>query len=107
MITEATIVQKALDWVQQNKQWTVILCPDGEAVKAVSTALISALPLNIPFSGRTAKLPGGNVSVACVHDDIFIPDGLDVVLIYYGWKTGDSTGGLDKWAKRALHIIRP
>ena len=97
--------QKVVQRIRETGEWVVILCPDHVITRACCTALSCALPAGTAFSGRTARLAKGRVSVVCASEDVFVPLDEPFVTIYIGWKAKDNPGGMDKWQSRALKVI--
>ena len=89
---------------QSRKGWTVILCPSDTVALACARLLSTLIPVGTKFSGRTAALPTGNLSVACASDPVF-PAG-KFALAYIGW--GDDNGEaaeVGQWRSKATEII--
>ena len=82
----------------------VILCPSPESAREAATS-VSVLLGDAPWSGRTAQLPWGKLSVAAVRDPIFVPEEATLYLTYYGW-AGESGPGLAQWQKRSAGMAK-
>lgn len=84
--------------------WVVIVCPDSVVAKACNQAVACSLSPGAAYSGRTARVGAGKVSVATVNDDVFVPDNEPYSVAYIGWKVKDPVG-VSKWQSRASQVI--
>jgi len=87
-------------------EWIVIVCPDFAIAKVCNHAVACSLPPGAAYSGRTARIGAGKVSVVTARDEVFVPDNEPYSVAYIGWKVKDP-GGLSKWQSRASHVIVP
>jgi len=93
-----------LDIQRARKGWLVVLCPTSASALACTQTLASLMPANIKFSGRTALLPSGKLSVACPSDPVFPTE--NFALAFIGWgETGTVTPGVEQWKNKALEIL--
>jgi len=97
--------QRVVQLVLDTGEWIVIICPDQVMTRSCSQALSCALPSGTPFSGRTARLGKGKISVACILDDVFIPPKESYSTVYLGWKPKDNPVGAAKWQSRSSKVI--
>jgi hypothetical protein len=82
--------------------WLVVVCPDDAATQALRRTLAASLPEGVTFSGRTALLDGGRLSVVALDDETFDPDLGDHVL-FRGCGSGDKA---NTWrdGRREMHL---
>lgn len=89
---------------QARKGWLVVLCPT-ERITLICAQLLSVLiPEGTKFSGRTAALPTGNLSVACVKDPVF-PVNESFAVSFIGWVSEDNSAEVSRWRMAALEVI--
>ena len=82
------------------KGWLVALCPSDMVAITCAHILSALVPAGTPFSGRTALLPSGKLSVACVTDPVFPPEKTFAVS-FMGWESTDNTAGAVQWQNKA------
>ena len=98
-------VQRAIQRAIETGDWVVLLCPDQITAASYKRSLACALPEGAPFSGRTARLVNGRISVAFISEKLFVPSGKSFVLTYAGWKSTDTSDGVTQWQSRASKVI--
>lgn len=84
--------------------WIVVICPTDKVALTCAQLLSVLIPEGTKFSGRTASLPRGNVSVACVSDAIF-PSDSEFFLSFIGWGVENATEEAISWKKKASGIV--
>lgn len=89
---------------QARKGWMVILCPSDTVAITCAHILSALVPAGTKFSGRTAILLGGKLSVACVTDPVFPSKG-EFAVSFMGWESTDNPAGAARWRERASEIM--
>ena len=100
LLTEMTSL---LDSARSKKGWGMALCPSDTVALTCAHILATLIPEGTKFSGRTAALPSGKISVVCSSDPIFTDK--PFWLAFVGWETGDKTEEASKWREAATEIL--
>ena len=86
------------------KGWVVALCPSDTVTITCAHILSALVPAGTKFSGRTALLPSGKLSVACVTDPVFPPDNTFGVS-FVGGEATDNSAGAAQWRDKASEVF--
>jgi len=85
--------------------WVVVLCPSTDVAMSAAK-ILSALVGEAPFSGRTAKLATGKVSVAAATDKVFVPDDQPFYIAYLGWDGTVTPKEAAMWENKSTGSIQ-
>ncbi len=93
----------AIQHVQSQGGWTVLLCPSSGVALQAATTLAALVPGDVAFSGRTASFSDGKITVVEAHEEPAIPD--PFWLRFLGWGETDITSGVTAWRTRAAGVL--
>jgi hypothetical protein len=97
----------AVKYAQKHGTWVVVVSP-GEGEMAVCRQVLSAaIPEGAVFSGRTALLGEGKVSVVTVRSDVFVPEDEPYEVLFVGWSDdAQRDDEMAKWYSDTSQVLR-
>ena len=97
------MVESGVAFARKTGEWVVIVCSDNSTHLLCSHVLSAVIPQNSRFSGRTAVLDRGRVSVATLSDDVFVPDGTPFAVTFVGALAIETRMEITKWLSKASY----
>lgn len=105
VITQDSMLQKIFDYVESSKEWVVLVCPSLETALEYAKYVSSYIPPYVKFSGRTADLMGGKLSVCSVTESVFLED-QPFTVAFVGWDSDNREQAMLKWQKASAKTLR-
>jgi hypothetical protein len=98
-------VQQVVEHARVSGVWVAIICPDNDTVVSCSQVLAASIPGDAKFSGRTALLDSGRISVALATEEVFIPDKTPFLVSFLGWTSYCKNDGMARWQQKSVEVL--
>jgi hypothetical protein len=96
-------IKHATTW----EKWVVIVVPPGDSFDLARRYFASSVPDGAGFSGRTARVGKGKVSLVASNIPVFKTPGEPYSVIFLGWGTTESvaTSYMGDWRQAAVETL--
>ena len=105
-IGATSVVGSVVNHARKTGEWVVIVCSGIDSYLVFSRILSAVIPQDSKFSGRTALMDQGRVSVALLTEDVFIPSDTPFAVAFVGAVPKETYTEMAKWLTKASSQYR-